>query len=170
MAAGMQAAVAVILTLTLVGVLWYAWEARKQAKASMQIARETRLSRQDELRPVLNIQKAAPEEFGTGRVAMARHLAQATGDDHIWCTLENVGAGPAVNIRGRFLQRDRAQSESALGTLGVRGTSVPWPLVVENGFVQVLYEDVYGRQFLSCRPVTFSPEGPDLGALEAREA
>jgi hypothetical protein len=160
----------VILALTLAGVLWYAWEARKQAKASTEIARETRLSRQDELRPVLDFRKLVPEEFGTGQAAMARHLAQMWGDNHVSCRLKNVGAGPAVNISSRALQRDGTEIKADMGTLGVGESSVPWPLVVGEGLLQVHYEDVYGRRFLSRRAVTFGSEGPDLGALEVSEA
>ncbi len=52
-----QTAVAVVLILTLGAVLWYACEARKQAKASTEMAQEMRLSRQDESRPVLDLHK-----------------------------------------------------------------------------------------------------------------
>ena len=169
----MDATIAVILTLTLFGVLWYACEARKQAKATTEqakataeIARETRLSRQDGLRPVLDIQKLAPEEFGTGLEAMAQRISQ----EDVRCKLKNVGAGPAVNISSLTLQRDGTQIEGNMGTLGVGEWSIPWPLIVDNGFLEARYQDVYGRRFLSRRPVTFGPEGPDLGALEVSEA
>lgn len=166
----MEAAVAVILALTLIAVLWYAWEARKQATASNEVAQETRLSRQDALRPVLDFRKLAPEDFGTGREAMARRFAEMWGDNHVSCRLKNVGAGPAVNISSRALQRDGAEIEADMGTLGIGESSVLWPLVVSEGLLQVHYEDVYGRRLFSRRAVTFGPEGPDLGALEVSEA
>lgn len=51
---GIQTYIAAILTLTLLAVGWYAWEARKQATASLEMAREMRETRYADLLPVLD--------------------------------------------------------------------------------------------------------------------
>jgi hypothetical protein len=80
---GIQIGVAVVLTLTLLAVLWYAWEARKQAKASARIAEET-------LRPVMVVW-TEPRVVGAGWL------------QHVYAVCyQNVGSGPAVNISFRL--------------------------------------------------------------------
>ncbi len=44
-----------VLAATLLGVLWYAWEARKQAKGSVTMARYMNQARFDAARPVIEI-------------------------------------------------------------------------------------------------------------------
>ena len=63
----------VILGVTLLGVFWYAWEARKQAKASARMAEAS-------LRPVLL-------------------LWTLPGSEHMYVVYyQNIGSGPAINI------------------------------------------------------------------------
>jgi hypothetical protein len=76
---GIQIGVTVVLTLTLGAVLWYAWEARKQAKASARMAEAT-------LRPVM-VSWTGPERVG-----------EAWGGHVYTVGYQNVGSGPAVNI------------------------------------------------------------------------
>jgi len=76
---GVQIGVGVVLTLTLGAVLWYACEARKQAKASVKISEAN-------LRPVILLWIDAIS------------LSELTGSPmklNYW----NIGNGPAVNIK-----------------------------------------------------------------------
>jgi hypothetical protein len=76
---GIQLGVAFVLLLTLAAVLWYAWEARKQAKASAQIAEAA-------LRPVILL-------WTELNPAVCQHDLQAYKVYY-----RNIGSGPAVNI------------------------------------------------------------------------
>jgi len=75
-----QIGVGVVLTLTLGAVLWYAWEARQQAKASARIAEAA-------LRPVIVLWalSAPPRPLGAEVGYALRY--------------KNIGNGPAINIR-----------------------------------------------------------------------
>jgi hypothetical protein len=82
-----QAGVGVVLALTLATVLWYAWEARKQAKASARIAEET-------LRPVMVVW------------TQPQRVDEAWGGHVYTVFYQNAGSGPAVNISFRLSPAD----------------------------------------------------------------
>jgi hypothetical protein len=166
-----QLFVGIVLAGTLGAVLWYACEARKQAGASLKMAEEMRRTREDSLRPVVDIQRIEQEEFGRGPEAMTEAMAERTGDHHIWCKLKNIGNGPALNVNAHLAQGGTG-AEGPLGTLGVGDETDPKPLAVikpEDSFVEVRYQSVYGRLFWSRRPATFDQAGPHLGRLETGE-
>ena len=167
-----QIGVALILTLTLGAVLWYACEARKQAKASAKMAREMRLSRQDESRPVLDVHKIPQDAFGTGPEAMQEATGQLLTEDYVWCTLKNIGKGPALNIKAQIKQ-DFGAVEEVLGTLGIGDEVKRRPLMIikahDQYLLEVKYQDVYGRWFSSRRRVMFDESGPHLDTLETGE-
>ena len=89
-----QIAVAVVLTLTLAAVLWYASEARKQAKANAEMAREMRAQRLSSSRPIVLLSPLA-EERGQERIRLA---LEGPLPDSAPVTLANVGPGIAVGV------------------------------------------------------------------------
>ena len=85
---GIQIGVAVVLTLNLGAVLWYAWEARKQAKASAKMAQEMREQRLIGVQPVV-----------------VPSVQSVTGLD-IAGTVVNVGSGPSFDLSFRLQSVD----------------------------------------------------------------
>jgi len=77
---GIQIGVAVVLTLTLLAVCWYAWEARKQAAASVEMAQEMRQQRLIGVQPIV-----VP-------------LALLVGNRDIQAIVANVGSGPSFDL------------------------------------------------------------------------
>jgi hypothetical protein len=173
-----QIAVAVVLTLTLAAVLWYACQARKQAKASAEMAREMRRSREDGSRPVLDIRRIEQSESGTGVEGM-REAERQLGGEVIWCKFRNIGKGPALNAGASVVAHgDAAQGEmdggELLGTLGVDNETeykLFEVIKAQGNCVQVRYQDVYGRWFFSRRDIELDESGPPfrLGPLTTGE-
>ena len=93
-----QLAIAVVLRLTLLGVLWYAWEARKQAKATWHIANAS-------LRPLI--------EQWIERTAQT--------DPTLTVHYRNFGNGPAVNIRWTMEPSGQVRERVGMGTQDVPG-------------------------------------------------
>jgi hypothetical protein len=95
----------IVLFLTLGAVIWYAYEAhrqanltiqiddasRRQAESSVSMATEMERSRHDELRPVLDIQGIPQDDFGTGLDALREALSERMNDHHVWFVLRNIG-------------------------------------------------------------------------------
>jgi hypothetical protein len=104
---GIQIGVGVVLALTLLAVCWYAWEARKQAKASTMMAGEMREQRLDADRPyvlieVLGLKHLEWQEVKLGEDAEPDPLAaypKAVG-----CRIYNAGRAPAKEIAVTLLQ------------------------------------------------------------------
>ena len=93
--------VAVVLILTLGAVLWYAWEARKQAKASVKMAEEMREQRLDADRPYLLIEvpelgAAEWEQLNGGSAAEPDGFAAFP--KRMLYRVYNAGRGPAKEI------------------------------------------------------------------------
>jgi hypothetical protein len=125
-----QIAVAVVLTLTLAAILWYASEARKQAKASVEMAREMREQRLVEERPYLLLDVAVATErtwaFPQG----------STGDDinqmyptAVWCRIHNTGPAPAKELAVTLLHPYMGFEIARKGYLLVNESWDPEPLV-----------------------------------------
>jgi len=93
-----QLAIAVVLTATLGGVMWYAWEARKQAKATWHIANAS-------LRPLL-------EQWIEQTPLTEAKLA-------VW--YKNVGNGPAINIHWKLEPAGQSRDRVSIGTQEVAG-------------------------------------------------
>jgi hypothetical protein len=154
----------------------YADAAHEQADASVRMAEEMRTSREDGSRPVLDIRQIEQDEFGVGDEAMAQAMAQLTHNDHVWCTLRNIGRGPALNIQAH-LSRMRPPRWEMLGMLAVDEEAPREPFATlpqtvtkaDTTFIEVWYEDVYGRKFSSRRLAIFGDGNPRLGPLETRE-
>ena len=125
-----QMSAVVVLALTLGAVLWYACEARKQAKASNAIARSA-------FRPVLVISDYAVKSLELGGTKYARFLFQ----------IRNDGPGPALNVR--VFLRSQGGQELDLATEG--------PIVsAEFGFLSARQERTYEYRE---KPDNWFPEG-----------
>jgi len=156
--------VAVVLILTLGAVLWYAWEARKQAAASARMAEEMREQRRDAARPVINIGLGSYERDLEARAKQALGKAFPAA---IQCQLRNIGVGPALNVR---FQVDDGQGGSYLLQIGAleagEADKVQQHLTVadstveqERKLLQVFYEDVFGNTVESRRDLSLSEDG-----------
>lgn len=114
-----QVAVAAVLAFTLVGVLWYAREARRQAQSSIEMTREIREQRLGEAQPILIVDVAAQKlidylEWDSER-GVVRH--RRTGQEikpwplpELKLRVHNAGRGPAVSIQGTYYRGDRESS------------------------------------------------------------
>lgn len=166
-----QTSVAVVLTLTLAAVLWYACEARKQAEATRQqtqrtaeLAEETRTSRLDSLRPILEIR---PVEVLDSHVLLKQGLLAKEGrlPPSLNCSVRNIGPGPALNVLLRTWRPDLEEPGSfELGAIaagenvGTRELHLEPADQAGKGLLRVAYEDLYGRRFLSYRELQAVPE------------
>lgn len=175
------AAIASILVLVVLVLVtrYYARETERiakatdeQAKVGSEMAREMSLSRQDESRPVLDLHKIPQDAFGTGPEAMQEAMGQLRTEVYVWCTLKNIGKGPAMNIKAQ-IEQDIGSAEEVLGTLSLGDEEERKPFTIRkaNGeyYLEVHYQDVYGRTFFSRRAVTFDQGDPRVGALETGE-
>ena len=77
---GIHLGVGIVLAVTMVGVWWYAWEARKQAKASLKMTQEMRHQRLISVQPIV-----VP-------------LALVVSDRDIEAVVANVGNGPSFDL------------------------------------------------------------------------
>lgn len=143
----------------------------EQAKAGGEMAQEMRRSRQDESRPVIDLRPVSTEEFGRGREEVLSALRALWTEEYSWCTFNNIGKGPALNIAGEIRGNGEVRTE-LLDTLAVDGQGGKRPFAVigsEEQFIYIQYQDVYGRQFYSRRPIVFAENGLRFGALETGE-
>jgi hypothetical protein len=141
---GIQIGVGVVLTLTLGAVLWYAWEARKQAKASARMAAEIRRQRLSVSQPVV--------------VSKPLAVKRETSQNNVLLKLTNVGNGPAIRVRRRISHpslrlssklREHIQEWPLMLVNEERDMSfvLDNPLVRANGELEVSWLDIYGQQF-----------------------
>lgn len=164
-----QVAAVSVLAVTLGAVLWYAWEARKQAKASVRMADEMIESRHGNVLPVLDF---FTQEGKSGYEPLAALLQVQEGvlPETFGGRLKNIGYGPALDVEFQTklddtepgwqhvyrVERDEyAQAEFV--------PSPDWQIYLEpvNDFVKRLrveYHNVYGRAYHSWREVTFDVE------------
>ena len=145
---GIQIGVAGVLALTFLAVLWYAWEARRQAKASGEMAREMREQRLEGVRPVLSVSC----KLYDGKVGK---------DPSVEVRLRNVGPGVALQIECVFDHPRFAYSPIWLHFLGPQEGTELYRLtrqasgdrndvdasVGTMAAMVVTYEDIYGRLF-----------------------
>lgn len=174
-----QVATLVVLGVTVVGVFWYAWEARKQAKASAYMAKEMREQRLAEDEPwlILDItdQKFADyhewdEQSSTLRHKVTREELRPWPLPECNVRVHNAGRGAAVSVEACYLQDDNHYFHSARGFL-LRGESatfeisgLPAPFVGRSpwatealrrlgppkpALIVAGYQDVHGRSWVS---------------------
>jgi hypothetical protein len=150
---------------------------RRQADASVEMAREMRHTRYDAVRPVLDIQPE-PE---VGVHLIARAVAGEEGDPKrdLQAGIRNVGLGPALKVDYSLWLGEKCVRKQH-GVLGCGHVLGPHPLAVERSqaepaswSVMVRYQDVFGRQFHSRLaigedgfPLTVEVGGP----LESRDS
>ncbi|MDO8614474.1 MAG: hypothetical protein Q7T33_01900 [Dehalococcoidia bacterium] len=141
-----EALTLVVLTATLLGVLWYAWEARKQAKASRKMAREMQEARYSGAKPFVDFR---PRDFSA--CDWLRMGVGGRPPSNVDCRLRNVGTGPALNVTFRVSLSNGQEGTRQIGVLGA-GEEMPQPdnilLELQEGgeaVARVNYDDVFGR-------------------------
>ena len=158
-----QISVGVVLTLTLLAVCWYAWEARKQAKASARMAEEMRRQRLSVSQPVVVVRILRVDELPS------RHTVRLRAT--------NAGNGPAIRVR-------RTVSHPSLRVSnGAKEHTQEWsvllaneeqdmtfvlsdPVEVAGGMLRVEWLDIHGQQFsLSASLKTERSGDIELGEL-----
>jgi len=131
---GIQIGVGIVLAVTMVGVWWYAWEARKQAKASARIAEAA-------LRPLI--------------LLWTNPNLSGFRDDHQAYNVyyRNIGNGPAVNIAFHLQDPSGVRSDLSkrvgMGVQeerGVTSTSLA-PPIPDHLSVVAVYEDGSHRRW-----------------------
>lgn len=125
-----QLAIAIVLTATLAAVLWYAWEARKQAKATWHIASAS-------MRPAL-------EQWIEQTPVTAPKLV---------VRYRNFGNGPAVNIDWRLEPSRQTRGRVGMGIQDVPGV-VEFDLTGTATAVVAEYSDAYGNRWQSTLKLT----------------
>jgi len=159
-----QIGVGVVLTGTLLAVLYYACQAKRQADANARMAREMEQARHDAARPVINIDFEPYERDSDAGLKQALGKAFPAA---IQCQLRNIGVGPALNVR---FQVDDGQGGSYLLQIGAleagEADKVQQHLTVvgstveqERKLLQVFYEDVFGNTVESRRDLSLSEDG-----------
>ncbi len=129
--------VAIVLAATLVAVIWYAWEARKQAKATGDIASAT-------LRPVVTLW-TNETSVGVNRYTLS---------------YDNIGSGPALNVKferepeiGTWSETPGRVSistrEDNTGVIDLQLQEIPDSMVV-----RALYQDASGYWWKTELPLT----------------
>jgi hypothetical protein len=157
-----------VLGATLLAVCWYAWEARKQARANTEMAREMREQRLLTTRPILLLSPVAEEHGrwneGTAneiiRLALPGPLAEATP-----VRIANVGAGVAVEIKVPYKLSERSPAERVIDYLAAGSAEI------ENNFhlapaeeshnqrtLKITYHDVFGNSYESRREFQKQPD------------
>jgi hypothetical protein len=150
--------VAVVLILTLGAVLWYAWEARKQAKASVRMAEEMREQRLLTTRPILLLSPIA-QEAGTGTAEEGLRLAlPGPLPDTTPVRIINIGPGMAVEIRVPCKLAAESPHEAIIDYLSCGSEKVVpvFYLAAEQGdssqrILRITYQDVFGNRYESTR-------------------
>jgi hypothetical protein len=168
-----QLAAVSVLSVTLGAVLWYAWEARKQAKASERMADEMLETRHGTVLPVIDF----VTEQGSGGEAIVEVLRIHEGiyPETFHGRLKNIGYGPALDVRfqTKLYGMDPGwqhvyrvgRDEYAVSEF-VPNPNPNWPIYLEpvNGSVKRLrveYHNVYGRAYRAYRDVSFDPATGD---------
>ena len=159
-----QIGVGLVLTLTLAAVLWYAWEARKQAKASVRMATEMEQGRYDSLRPVIDVILREPPSKDWLNQAYSKAFPA-----EMECRLRNIGVGPALNIEFYVYHPDEPRVvRFKMGALaagesdGGRHHHLTLEGLQERPDARVLrvwYEDVFGRALQSWREASLDEDG-----------
>lgn len=150
---------------------------REQAQRAAELAEETRISRLDSLRPILEI---SPVEMLDSRVLLKQGLLAQQGQlpPNLRCTVRNIGPGPALNVLLHIWRPDLEQPDSlefgaiAAGEgVGARELHLAPADEADKRLLRVVYEDVYGRKFVSSRQVQVVPEKGtfDVGPLGVQQ-
>jgi hypothetical protein len=118
--------IALVLSLTLLAVVWYAWEARKQAKASFQLV-------DTGMRPIL--------EQWIGSTPL--------NDPVLVLRYGNIGNGPAVDIEWQLVPSGLSRRRVAMGTNADQGeVSFELAALTPTAVVST-YRDANGKPWTS---------------------
>ena len=163
-----QVGVAVVLTLTLGAVLWYAWEARRQTAASVKMAQEMREQRLLATRPILLLSPLV-EEHGrwndgigseTIRLALPGPLADTTP-----VRIINVGTGVAVETTVPYKLELQHPRERVIDYLPAGSDDIEhnFYLAPKEGrpderVLKITYCDVFGNIYESTREFHKEPD------------
>jgi hypothetical protein len=165
---GIDIGVGIVLTLTLGAVLWYAWEARKQAKAGERMAKEMIETRHGGVLPVIDF--IAEAGRGVDLIARALQIQEGILPETLHGHLKNIGSAPALDIQFQIKLPDTEPSTKRVPRVGV-GEYVQdeltrthdWhiylhPIGESAKRLSVEFHNVYGRAYHSWREVAFDRE------------
>jgi hypothetical protein len=95
-----QVSVAAVLAATLLAVLWYGWQARRQAEASVKMAEEMREQRLSQDRPKLLAELGQLDalEWEVGEAGVDETPAVAAHPKSMTYCVQNFGEGPAKEV------------------------------------------------------------------------
>ena len=163
---GIQIGLGVVLTLTLLAVLWYAWEARKQAKASVRMAEEMEQTRFATAKPIIELR---PKDFDS-----TEGLNIALGGPpptNLECRLRNVGVGPALNVvipirMNHDIEGTRREDVLQPDEESGWRDHVALDMKEGEGVARVFYEDVFGNRWESRYRIFLSEEKWQFGPLQ----
>ena len=135
--------------------------AAKQAKASAEMARETKRARQDQFRPLLLIQPVVETDSAEARDLLDLGYLAGYGElpDVLKCHLSNVGPGPALGVRYRLMGPDGEVDKGAVLFAAGDKRALPFRLeptrVPGNSqgnvrAIRIEYKDVFGND---CRSI-----------------
>lgn len=165
---GIQIGVGVVLTFTLAAVFWYAWEARKQAKATERMAEEMLETRHGDVLPVIDFIPEAGR--GVDRIAEALRIQEGILPETLHGRLENIGFGPALDLKFQMNLHGMEPNWKHIPRVEVGqpaqdglARKQEWHIFLESvdDFVKRLwveYHNVYGRPYQSWRDVDFDVE------------
>jgi hypothetical protein len=162
---GVQIGIGIVLTLTLAAVLWYAWEARKQAKAGERMAEEMLETRHGGVLPVIDF--IAEAGRGVDLIAEALRIQEGILPETLHGHLKNIGSGPALDIQFQIKLSDTEPIPKRVPRVGV-GEYVQDELTRTHNWhiylhpvgesmkrLSVEFHNVYGRPYRSWRDVSF---------------
>lgn len=135
----LQIAVGAVLLLTLLVVLWYTWEARRTAKATVALAEVTAKSRLDSMRPILIFRGQTDSQL----------TDVVYGTDALSGAIVNIGKGPALDVNASRLGRISPLRE---GELCLR--QIPLAEGEKSGSRELLLELTYKDAFGTRRRTT----------------
>lgn len=165
---GIQIGLGVVLTLTLLAVFWYAWEARKQSKATVQMAKEMVESRHGSVLPFMDF--VTERGRGVEVIAEALRIQEGNLPETFHGRMENIGFGPALDLKFQIKLHDMEPNWKHIPRVEVGqpaqdelARTQAWHIFLEpvDDFVKRLrvdYHNVYGRPYQSWRDVNFDVE------------
>lgn len=165
-----QAISAVVLALTLIAVVCYAYQTRKQAKATERMTEEMLESRHGTVLPVLDF---VLEDLNLDEIfAIKEGQFPESVNGHI----ENIGLGPALDVTFQTKLGSEAPRGEKIGFMRVGASSEKWffhlePCSQAIKRLGVEYRNAYGRDYKSSREVRFHQQtgGRELGPLMREE-
>jgi hypothetical protein len=171
-----QAQIILMIGLVAVTVI-FATVATRQSRASITMAKEMHEQRYDSARPIIDIIVNKPT---AGQRLVKQEIdIQSSQLQYLGCALQNIGAGPALDIYSYIPEPQRRLF--SFGTLtNKENNSYPIKLCVEQmedkSVLLAYYRDIYGRCFKSARTIhinekeaNYSVGNLDINLIEDEE-